>query len=219
MNEVFSFEESSETRSACCCPCTPNHHPSFDIHDAIVSACPENLTIETGWPKDAPDGFPIELESIRGNQWKLSGIHAFGKHLGRGPRCSCSSVLRPPLSAKAETRLQSWRRPKLIVPYPRDDCSHLVGLKLCHGEPFDFSITEATTPVRCSFQPAMHRIPSNSLDSSYSGLVQDFDTEGGNLIKDRTTVLESIIGVPLVEQNVFPQLRQRYRHRFPQLVV
>jgi len=42
----------------------------------------------------------------------------------------------------------------------------------------------------------MHSVPGNSLDSSDGGLVQTFDTEGGNLIKDRTTVLESMIRCP-----------------------
>jgi hypothetical protein len=73
---------------------------------------------------------------------------------------------------------------------------HFVCLKLCHGEPFHFPITEATTPVRCSFQPAMHRIPGNALDSSDGRLIQALDTEGGDLIEDRTPVLESVIRCP-----------------------
>jgi hypothetical protein len=126
INDVFSFEESSESCNACCSPhAPPNHRPSLHLHDTIVSAGLDNLTIETGWPKDAPDDFLIEVESIRGNQWKLSGIHAL--------------------------------------------------------------------PVRCSFQPAMHRVPGNPLNSSDGGLVQAFDTEGGDFIEDCTPVLESLI--------------------------
>ena len=40
----------------------------------------------------------------------------------------------------------------------------------------------------------MDRIPGNSLDASNGRLVQTLDTEGGDLIKDRTPVLESMIG-------------------------
>jgi hypothetical protein len=39
----------------------------------------------------------------------------------------------------------------------------------------------------------MDRIPSNSLDPSDGRFVQTFDTEGGDLIKHRTPVLESMI--------------------------
>ena len=42
----------------------------------------------------------------------------------------------------------------------------------------------------------MNRIPGNLLDSSNGGLAQTFDTEGGDLIEDRTPVLESVIRCP-----------------------
>jgi hypothetical protein len=43
----------------------------------------------------------------------------------------------------------------------------------------------------------MNRVPGNSLDSSDRRLIQTFDTEGGDFIKGRTTVLESIIRCPV----------------------
>jgi len=42
----------------------------------------------------------------------------------------------------------------------------------------------------------MDRVPGNTLDASDSGLVQTFDTESSNLIKDRTLVLKSVIRCP-----------------------
>ena len=74
-----------------------------------------------------------------------------------------------------------------------DDRSDLIGLKFYRREPSYFSIIEPTTPGGCSFQPTMNRIPGDSLDSSDGGLVQAFDTERGDFIKGRATVLESII--------------------------
>ena len=79
MNDVFSFEESSESRNACCRPHTP---PITILRSTFTTRSflrvLRDLTIETRRPKDTPDDFLIELESIRGNQWKLSGMHAFG---------------------------------------------------------------------------------------------------------------------------------------------
>jgi hypothetical protein len=42
----------------------------------------------------------------------------------------------------------------------------------------------------------MNCIPGNALDSSDGRLIQALDTERGNLIKDRTPVLESMIRSP-----------------------
>jgi hypothetical protein len=57
-------------------------------------------------------------------------------------------------------------------------------------------IDSPETPAGCFFQPAVNRVPGNSLDSSDRGLIQTFDTESSHLIKDRTPVLKSIIRCP-----------------------
>jgi len=62
-----------------------------------------------------------------------------------------------------------------LAPHDRSD---LVCLKLYDGQPSYFSIAEMTTPDRCPLLPAMNRIPCDSLDSSDSGLVQTFGTQG-----------------------------------------
>jgi len=72
MNDVFSFGRVLRiTQCLLHPPGTPKHYPSLNLHDAIVSACLDDLTIETGWPKDSPDDFLIELKPVRGNQWNL----------------------------------------------------------------------------------------------------------------------------------------------------
>ena len=42
-------------------------------------------------------------------------------------------------------------------------------------------------------EPAINRIPGDSLDASNGGLVQAFDAEGGNLVEGRATMLEAVI--------------------------
>ena len=99
----------------------------------------------------------------------------------------------------------SWPKPRPNVKSNKDpdrpllasdDRTDLISLKFRNGEPSHFSIIEASTPVGCSIQPAMHHIPGNSFDSSNCGLVQTLDTERGNLIKRGVTVLESMICSP-----------------------
>jgi hypothetical protein len=58
------------------------------------------------------------------------------------------------------------------------------------GEP---AIVESMTGFGGSFEPAIDRIPGDSLDASNGGLVQAFDAEGGNLAEGRATMLESMV--------------------------
>lgn len=75
-------------------PSRPNHRPSLHFHDAIIPTRLDDLTIDTGGPKDLADDFFIELESIRGNQRVLSTW----QHLtGIGARSVTNEDLRPPL--------------------------------------------------------------------------------------------------------------------------
>jgi hypothetical protein len=53
----------------------------------------------------------------------------------------------------------------------------------------------------------MKNIPGDSFDSSDGRLIEAFDTEGGDFIKECAPMLEPIIGVLVVEQKVLPQLR------------
>jgi hypothetical protein len=60
--------------------------------------------------------------------------------------------------------------------------------------------------MRLPFPANEDRLPGKALEASDGGLAHAFDTtEGGNSIKGGATVLQSI-GVPHVEQNVFPQI-------------
>jgi hypothetical protein len=97
-----------------------------------------------------------------------------------------------------------------------DDRLKLVCLKLYDGECSYFSIVEPTT--KATFEPAIDGIPGYPLYSRDSRLVQALDAECGNFIESGATPLESMVSVPAFEQNVFPQVRHRYRRRFPELV-
>jgi hypothetical protein len=72
-----------------------------------------------------------------------------------------------------------------------DDGSDLVGLQFRNGKADDFSIIEPTAAAGCPFQPTVNRVSLSSFDSSDRRFVQTLDTEGGNLVKDPTPMLDS----------------------------
>jgi hypothetical protein len=74
-----------------------------------------------------------------------------------------------------------------------DDRSDLIGLKFHSRKILDFSVVESTTAGACLLQPAMHRVPGNSFDSSDRRLVQAFDTQSSNFIQRGAAVLKSMI--------------------------
>ena len=75
-----------------------------------------------------------------------------------------------------------------------NDRANLVRLKPGNRDFSYFSTIESTTRGGCLFEPAIDGIPGNWLYRSNRGPVQSLDAESRNLIKGRTTVLESIVG-------------------------
>jgi len=145
-------------------PSNPNHRSPFHLHDAIVPRRLEDLAIHTGWPKDLPDGFFIELESVRGSQRNIFEIHSVGNVLKEGQRVLVAASADHSRRPKPRLDFDGSEDPDRLLLTP-DDGSDLVGLKLRDGEPRYFLIVKATTTAACSFQPAIDSVPGDSLDS------------------------------------------------------
>jgi len=96
---------------------------------------------------------------------------------------------------KPRRDVDHYEDPDLLL-FASDDCSDLIGLKFRDGKTFNFSMTKSATASGCSFQPAMNCIPGDLLGSSNSRLIEAFDTEGGDLVKDDTPMMDSIIRCP-----------------------
>ena len=77
-----------------------------------------------------------------------------------------------------------------------DERANLVGLKFLDGQSSDCSIVESMTGVGGPFEPAIDRVPGDSLDARNGGLVQAFDAEGGDFVEGRATMLESMVRRP-----------------------
>jgi hypothetical protein len=173
-------------------PVSTDYRSSLDLHKTIVPTGFDDLAVQTRRSKDMADDRRIKGESARGDQRDTFEIRSPGEIPEESECVSIASSSHDCRRPKPRPDFNHGEDPGwlFLTPY---DCSHLVCLKLCHGEPFYFSIAEATTPVRCSFQPAMDRIPGHSHDSSHGGLVQPLDAESRHLIQDGATVLESLV--------------------------
>jgi hypothetical protein len=169
-----------------------DHGSALDLHDTIVPACLDHLTVNTRWPKHSSDYSLVKLESVRRDEWSHFKIHSAAEVSKQIQRVAVAPFADHRRWPKPRPDVDHNENPDRLFPAPNDR-SDLVCLKLRDGESLYISIVEATTTAGCFFQPAMNRIPGNSLDSSDGGFVQTFDTEGGDFIKDRTPMLESIV--------------------------
>jgi Galactose oxidase-like, Early set domain len=83
------------------------------------------------------------------------------------------------------------------VPYrvflAADDRQYLVSLKLRDSENCYSSMVEPTTRMGCLFEPSSDGIPGDLLYSGDRRLVRFLDTQGGNFVEGRATVLESMV--------------------------
>jgi hypothetical protein len=175
------------------------------------------LAVETGWPKEATDNFSVKVESARGDQRGTFEVHSADYVLKESERVLEASS--PCDSRRPEPRpdVNRGEDPDRVF-LAADDRANLVYLKLLDGEGSYFSIVEPTTDLGGLFEPASDGIPGNSLYSSNHGLVQALDAERGDFVEGRATVLETIVWRTVFEQNVFSQIRHRYRRRFPEWV-
>jgi hypothetical protein len=169
---------------------------SVHSDNSIVPACLDHLAVDTRWPKHVSDDSFVELESVRGDQRNQLQIHPV-RNVSKQVQCvavaSFANCRRRP---KPTRDVDHNEDPDLLV-FASDDCSDLVGLKFRDGKALNFLMTKAATAGSCSFQPTMNRIPSDSLDSSNSRLIEAFDTEGGDSVKRGPPMVESIIRCPV----------------------
>ena len=114
-------------------PSNPNHRSPLHLHDAIVPTRLDDLAIHAGWPKDLPDGFFIELESVRSNQRSIFEIHSVGNVLEEGQRVAVAASADHSRRPKPRPDLDGSEDPDRLLLTP-DDGSDLVCLKLGDGE-------------------------------------------------------------------------------------
>jgi len=164
----------------------------FDSDNAIIPPRLDDLAVETSNPEDAPDDLLIEFESIRGDQREAPVKHA-GRKISEQAQ-GVSIAPSPDDSRRPETRPDIDRNKDpdrlFLAAHYR---ANLIGLQLCNLQPSNPAIVESATFPSRLFQPAIHGVPGDPLDSGNRGFVHSFDTQRRNLVEGRSSMLEAII--------------------------
>ena len=161
----------------------------------MVPARLDDLTKDTGGPKDLPDDPFIELKPICGNERNIFDGRSLSDIPKQGQRVLVAASADHGRSPKPRPDIDGCEDPDRLL-LALGDRSDLVGLKLRGPEPGCVLIVEATTGVARFFQPAIDSIPADVLDSGDRRLVQAFDAQSRNLIKGGAAVLEPIVRRP-----------------------
>jgi hypothetical protein len=184
-------------------PWCADHRSSLDLDNAIIPARLDDLAIETRWAEDATDNSMVKLESVRGDQRETFETHSAGYISEKGESVPVAPSSDDGRWPKPRPDIDRDENPDRLV-LAANNCAELICLKFRNGESYYFFIVEPTTRGGCLFEPAIDSIPADSLYSSDCGLIQTFDAESSNLIKCRTTVLESIVGFTHVQAEGLP---------------
>ncbi len=162
------------------------------MNHAIISSFLDDLAVQASHPDESPDDLPIELESVRGDQRNAVEFHAADAISKQPQRVSVAPS--PNNSGRPETRsyLDRNKDPHGMV-FSADHGPHFVGLQLCDLNPSDPSIVESTTQNSGFLQPAIHRVPSNLLDSGNRRFVHSLDAQSGDFIEGSSPMLEAVI--------------------------
>ena len=162
---------------------TPSRtQPAFSLHSdhAIISAFLDDLAVQASCPKESPDNLPIELEPVGCDQRDVVSI-------GPGADVSKQSESIPitPLSnngrrPEARPYFDGGKDPNGRLLFATDQRADLIGLQFADSDLGDSFMVESTTRGSSFFQPAIHSVPSDPLDSGDGGLVHTLDTQSGN---------------------------------------
>ncbi len=180
MNEVFSFDESSESASAFWN--RQGHGPSFHLDDAIVPARLEHLSIKTCWPEGVSSDFLIKVESVRNNQGNAFEVHSVRDVVKEGERVPVASSTHDGRWPESRPYFDSGEDPARPFFAP-DEGADLVRLELRDFESGDGPVIEPTTSAGRSLEHASDGIPGNPLDPSDRGYAHTLNAEGATSSK------------------------------------
>ena len=181
--------------SPCRIPAPRRTRPGFSLHFdyTIISAFLDDLAVQASCPKESPDNLPIELEPVGSDQWDLASIGP-GAKISKQSKCVPITPL-PNNGRRPEARpsLDGSKDPNRRLLFATDQRADLIGLQFADSDLGDPFMVESTTRGSSFFQPAIHRVPRDLLDSGDGGLVHTLDTQSGNLIEHGSAMLKAVI--------------------------
>jgi len=167
----------------------------FPLHSyhAIISPFLDDLAVYAGCSKESPDNLPIELEPIGSNQRDVVSIAAGAKVSKQGECVPITPLSNNGGRPEARPYFDGRKDPNGWLIFAADQRANLIGLQFADLDLGDPSMVEQTTGGSGLFQPVIHCIPGNMLDSGDGRFVDSLDAESGNLIEHGSAMLEAVI--------------------------
>ena len=181
-------------------PAPSGSHSCFPFHfdHTVSSAFLDHLTIQRRTPKDSLHNLPIELESIRGDQWNPGRSHSGENILEEEKRVAIGPLTNDSRGPQARPYLNGCENPDGgFFPAP-NHCAYLVNLQFTNYDIGNCLSIEATTPSSGLLQPTIHCVPANTLHTGNGRLAHALNTHHSNRIKRRAPMLKPMIDRPEV---------------------
>jgi hypothetical protein len=160
---------------------------------AIISSFLDDLTVQASHAKDSPDNLPIELESVRSDQGEMTSRRPSAKLSKQGERVAIAASADNRRRPKARPDFDGSEDPDRRMPIATNHSSDLIHLQFADWDLCNPLIVESATGGSGFLQPAIHRVPSNLLDSGNRGFVYTLDAESGDFIEGSSAMLEAVI--------------------------
>jgi hypothetical protein len=174
-------------------PCRTDPGFPLHFHHAIFSSFLHDLSVQASHPKESPDNLPIELESVSSDQWEMvssSPGAEISKQGERVPITPLSDNGRRPEPRPDFDDSEDRNRWMLTATYQR---ANLVSLQFANYDLGNPLIVESATGGRGLLQPAIHRVPSNLLDSGNRGFIHALDTQRSDFVERSAAMLQAVI--------------------------
>jgi hypothetical protein len=169
--------------------------PGFPLHSyhAIISPFLDDLAVQASCPKESPDNLPIELEPIGRNQRDVVSIGPVAKVSKQAECVPITPLSNNSRRPEARPDFDGSKDPNGRLLFAPDHSADLIGLQFADLDPGDPLMVESTTRGSGPFQPSIHGVPGNLLDSGDGRLVHTLDAESGDFIEHSSAMLEAVI--------------------------
>src|ERR1019366_92734 len=167
-------------------------------HNAIVPPRLGDLAVKTCCSENAPGNWPIEFESVGGNQRDTVEIHSARNISKQANGISVASFPDDGRRPKSRPHVDGDKDPARGLFFSADHRTNLIDLQLPNDNLRNRLIVESTARLGCSLQPTINCVPGNLFDSRNGRFIDSFDAETGDLVKGFAAVMESVINSPAV---------------------
>jgi hypothetical protein len=163
------------------------------LNHTIIPSFLDDLAEQASDAKDSPNHLPIELESVRSDQGEMTSRRPSAKLSKQSERVAIAASADNRRRPKARPDFDGSEDPDRRMPIATNHSSDLIHLQFADSDLCNLLMVESATGGSGFLQPAIHRVPSNLLDSGNRRFVHSLDAQSGNFIEGSSPMLEAVI--------------------------